>query len=73
MNVVNEPEVSKTTAGSYGLAVVGIAAFMIFFAFAGFFTPLETAGIAVSILLFVIVLIMLLLLRSLSHKIHFDG
>ena len=65
MSVVNEPEVSKTTAWSYGLAVVGIAAFMIFFAFAGFFTPMETAGIAVSILLFVIATIMLLLLRSL--------
>jgi len=65
LNVINEPEVSKTTAWSYGLAVVGIAAFMLFFAFAGFFTPMETGGIAVSILLFFIVIIMLLLLRSL--------
>ena len=65
MNVVNEPEVSKTTAWSYGLAVVGIAAFMLLFAFAGFFTPMEAGGIAVSILLFFIAIIMLLLLRSL--------
>ena len=65
MNVVNEPEVSKTIAWSYGLAVVGIAAFMLFFAFAGFFTPMEAGGIAVSILLFFIATIMLLLLRSL--------
>jgi len=65
LSVVNEPEVSKTIAWSYGLAVVAIAAFMLFCAFAGFFTPMETGGIAVSILLFFIATIMLLLLRSL--------
>ena len=65
MYVVNEPEVSKTTAWSYGLAVAVIAVFMIFFAFAGFFTPMETGGIAASLLLVVIEIIVLLLLRSL--------
>jgi hypothetical protein len=39
--VVNEPEVSKPTAWSYEAAVAVIAAFMLFFAFAGFFTPME--------------------------------
>ena len=64
MSVVNEPEVSKITAWSYGLAVAVIATFMVFFAFAGFFTPLEAGGIAVSLLLVFIEIVMLLLLRS---------
>jgi membrane protein YdbS with pleckstrin-like domain len=65
LNVVNEPEVSKTTAWSYGLAVAVIAAFTVFFVFAGFFTPMKAGGIAASLLLIVVEIVMLLLLRSL--------
>jgi len=65
LSTINEPEVSKTTSWSYGLAAAVIAAFMLFFTFAGFFTPMETGGIAVSILLVFIEIIMLLILRSL--------
>jgi hypothetical protein len=65
LSVVNEPEVSKTTAWSYGLAVAVIAAFAVFFIFAGFFTPMKAGGIAAALLLVVIELVMLLLLRSL--------
>jgi hypothetical protein len=63
--VVNEPEVSNIATGVYGSAAVAVAAFTVFFIFAGMFTPLESGGIAVLTLLFVIAIIMLLTLRSL--------
>jgi hypothetical protein len=67
LNLVNEPEVSKTIASSYGLATVVIVALMVFFAFSELFTPMGTVGSAVSVLLIFIEIIMLLLLRSLYH------
>ncbi len=65
MNSVNAPEVSKTTAWMYWGIVVFMAAMALSFAFVGFFTPMGTAGIAVSLLLVVIEAVMVLLLRSL--------
>ena len=65
MNIANEPEVSKAVAWLYGGIVVFIAALMVFFAFAGFFTPMGVTGIAASVLLAFVEAVMLLLLRSL--------
>ena len=65
MNIANEPEVSKAVAWLYGGIVVFIAALMVFFAFAGFFTPMGVTGIAASVLLALVEAVMLLLLRSL--------
>jgi len=65
LDIVNVPEVSNTTALMYGAIVVFLAAMGVVFAFAGFLTPMGTAGIAVSILLIVIEAVMVLLLRSL--------
>lgn len=65
MNIANEPEVSKAVAWLYGGIVVFIAALMVFFAFAGFFTPMGATGIAASVVLAFVEAVMLLLLRSL--------
>ena len=65
MNIANEPEVSKAVAWLYGGIVVFIAALMVFFAFAGFFTPMGVTGIAASVVLAFVEAVMLLLLRSL--------
>ena len=65
LNVVNAPEISRTTAWLYGGIVVFIAVLMAFFALAGFFTPMGLTGVAASILLVFVETIMLLLLRSL--------
>ncbi|UCC58739.1 MAG: hypothetical protein JSW14_02155 [Candidatus Bathyarchaeum sp.] len=65
MNVVNEPEVSKTVVWLYGVLVVFIAALMLFFIFATFFTPLGLIGVVASIVVAFVEIVMLLLLRSL--------
>ena len=65
MNIANEPEVSNAVAWLYGGIVVFIAALMVFFAFAGFFTPMGVMGIAASVVLAFVEAVMLLLLRSL--------
>ena len=65
MNVVNEPEVSKTVVWLYGVLVVFLAAVMVFFIFAAFFTPLGLMGVGAAIVVAFVEVIMLLLLRSL--------
>ena len=65
LNVVNKPEVSKTTAWSYGVLVVFIASVIAFFVFAASFTPLGLIGVVASIVVAFVEALMLLLLRSL--------
>lgn len=65
MDVVNEPEVSKAVVWLYGCIVVFIAASMVFFAFAVFFTPMGVTGIAALIVLAFVEAVMLLILGSL--------
>jgi len=65
LNIVNEPEVSKAVVWLYGGIVVFIAALMVFFAFAGFFTPMGVTGIAALIVLAFVEAVMLLILGSL--------
>ena len=64
LDVVNEAEVSKAVMWLYGCIVVFIAALMVFFAFAGFFTPMGVTGIAASIVLAFVEAVMLLILWS---------
>jgi hypothetical protein len=65
LNIANEPEVSNAVAWLYGGIVVFIAALMVFFAFASFFTPMGLTGIAASVVVAFVEAVMLLLLRSL--------
>ena len=65
MDVVNEPEVSKAVAWMYGSIVIFIAALIVFFAYASFFTPMGVMGIVASIVLAFVETIMLLILGSL--------
>jgi hypothetical protein len=65
LDVVNEAEVSKAVVWLYGCLVVLIAALMVFFAFAGFFTPMGVTGIAALIVLAFVEAVMLFILGSL--------
>ena len=65
LNITNEPVVSKGVAWSYGGLAVFIAALIVFFAYAGFFTPMGASGIAASLGSVIVEGIMLLILRSL--------
>ncbi|MCJ7613958.1 PH domain-containing protein [Candidatus Bathyarchaeota archaeon] len=65
MTNVNKPDVSKTIKWMYWGIVVFLAAMSTSFAFAGFLTPMGTAGIAASLLMVAIESVMVLLLRSL--------
>ena len=65
MSVTNKPVVSRTIAWFYGCIVSLIAVLIAFFAYAGFFTPMKALGIAASIVLAVVEVIMLLILNSL--------
>ena len=65
MEIVNRPEVSKSIAWSYGGLVIFIGAMIVFFAFAGIFTPMQAGGIVSAVVLVIVEAIMLLILRSL--------
>ena len=65
MSIINEPDVSKAIVWMYGGIGVFIAALMVFFAFAGFFTPMGVTGIAALIVLAFVEAVMLLILGSL--------
>ena len=65
MTTTNHPKVSNTISWSYGGLAIFIAAMAVAFALAGFFTPMETGGIVVAIVLAFVEAIMLLILRSL--------
>jgi len=65
LNIINEPELSKGVAWSYGGLVVFIAALIVFFAWAGFFTPMGYRGFVASIGSALVEVVMLLILRSL--------
>ena len=67
MNIVNEPEVSKSVVWMYGGIVVFITALMVFFVYAGFFTPMGVMGIVASIVVAFVEVVMLLILRSLHR------
>lgn len=65
MSIVNVPQVSKTIARMYGSLVVFIAACAVFFAYAGFYTPMRFTGIAASIISGLVGIIIFFILRSL--------
>lgn len=65
MSIINEPEVSKAVAWSYGVMALFIATVIAFFVYAGFFTPLGATGLVASIASAFVEFIMLLILRSL--------
>jgi len=65
VSVTNKPVVSRAIAWSYGCMVSLIAVLIVFFGYAGFFTPMKALGIAASIVLAVVEVIMLLILDSL--------
>lgn len=65
LNITNEPVVSKSVAWSYGGLAIFIAALIVFFAYAGFFTPMGAPGIAASLVSVVVEAVMILILRSL--------
>ncbi|MFB0543551.1 MAG: PH domain-containing protein [Candidatus Bathyarchaeia archaeon] len=56
--------VSKGVAWSYGGLAVFIAALIVFFAYAGFFTPMGGLGIAASLVSAIVEIVMILILRS---------
>jgi hypothetical protein len=65
LNIGNEPEVSRAVVWLYGAIAVFIAALTVFFAFAGFFTPMGATGIAASVVSAFVEAVMLLILGSL--------
>jgi hypothetical protein len=65
LEITNQPKVSKIIAWSYGGLAIFAAAMMVFFAFAGFFMPMETGGVVIAIVLAFLEAVLLLLLRSL--------
>jgi hypothetical protein len=65
LGTVNQPEVSKAIAWSYGGLVILIATMAVAFALAGIFTPMQTGGIVATVVLGFVEAIMFLLLRSL--------
>jgi len=67
LRIVNKPEVSTFVKWCYQILVIFIATLMVFFAYASFFTPMGSLGIAALIGTTVLDAIMLLILRSL-HK-----
>jgi len=69
MDVVNRPRVSKFIAGLYIGLVVFIAALIVFFTYASFFTPMGILGLtAVVVLIFVEVIILLILISIYRTK-----
>jgi hypothetical protein len=67
MNCVNKPRVSKGIAWSYGALVVFIGCMVVFFAYAGSFTPLGVSGVVASAGSAVVGMIIFLILRSLYN------
>jgi hypothetical protein len=65
LKVINKPVVSKTIALAYGVLCTFIATLIIFFLYAGFFTPMGISGFVAAIGVSVIEIIILLILRSL--------
>ena len=64
MNVVNQPVVSRNVTLAYGVLATFIAALVIFFVYAAFFTPMGTGGFVAALGVSIIEVIMLLILRS---------
>ena len=65
MSITNNPEVSKTTALSYGFLFIFTAAITVFFLFAAFLTPMGILGIVASAVSTFVAIVMLLILNSL--------
>lgn len=64
MDVVNRPRVSRFVAGLYVGIVVFVAALIVFFTHAGFFTPTGILGLTAVVVLIFVEAIMLLILIS---------
>ena len=65
MEIINQPLVSKTIALAYGVLCTLIAALIIFFLYASYFTPMGISGFVAAIGISIIEIIILLILRSL--------
>ncbi len=66
LRIVNKPEVSTSVKWIYQVLVIFIATLMVFFAYASFFTPMGSLGIAALIGTAIVEAIILLILRSLN-------
>jgi len=67
MDSVNTPRISRGIAWSYGVLVVCIGCMGVFFAYAGFFTPMGISGVVASAGSVVVGGIIFLILRSLFN------
>ena len=65
LEIINQPKVSGAIAWSYGGLAIFIFVLAVAFAFAGLFTPMETAGLMAAVVLAFVEAVMLLILRSL--------
>lgn len=65
LNITNQPVISKGVAWSYGSLALSIAVLIVFFSYAGFFTPMGSLGFVAAIVSAFVETIMLLILRSL--------
>ena len=64
MSIVNRPKVSKPVAWTYLGFVLFIATLIMFFGYAGFFTPMGSLGVLAAAVLVLIEAVMLLILTS---------
>ena len=67
MDSVNKPRISKGIAWSYGVLVVFIGCMAVFFAYAGFFTPMGGSGVVAAAGTAGVGVIIFLVFRSLYH------
>jgi hypothetical protein len=65
MSIINEPEVSRMTALSYGILFAFVAAVAVFFFAAAFLTSMGTVGLVASAVSTFVAIVMLLILNSL--------
>jgi len=65
MKVVNKPVVSKYVAWVYGIMVAFISALIVFFVYAGVFTPMGTGGFLAAIGVAIVEALLFSILRSL--------